>query len=117
MFNGLGTGKLDDNGVEIKCGDRVSFYQYKEGYLQTHSQDGWGRPVRLCRHDQYKIPDEEKTINGTVIYDTEWAGFRVKFDDFMLNSGRKAQCLYMLTNPTGRKQDRLLVIKKETRCK
>jgi len=110
MFDGLGLGKLDDNGVEIKCGDRVSFYQFKKGYTERHSQDGWGRDVELCRHDQYKVPDTEKTIEGTVVYSERGTGFIVEFDDFMLDSGRKSQDLYMLGKSVNSVDDRLLVI-------
>ena len=108
MLNGISTGRKDAKGVEIKCGDRVSYYEFKEEYIETQTQDGWGRNVILCRHDQYKVPKTEKTIYGTVVYDPVSTGFVVKFEEYMLDTCRKDQPLHVLL--FGRYTDRLLVI-------
>ena len=108
MIKGISTGRKDANGIEIKCGDRISYYELKEGYTETQTQDGWGRNVTLCRHDQYEVPNREKTIYGTVVYDPESTGFVVEFDDYMLHTCRKDQPLYMLLFE--RDTARLLVI-------
>ena len=109
MKAGTGTGKLDDNGLEIKLGDRVCFYEFKKGYIETHDQDGWGRTVELCRHDQYSVPDKEKEIKGTVIYSEKFTGFIVEFEDYMLDSGRKEQNLYMLGRSNLNPNNRIIV--------
>lgn len=98
MLNGVLCGVVDSNKVTIKCGDVVEYYEFKEGYTERHAQDGWGRTVALCRHDQYKVPDKEKTIRGKVVYSAKFTGFIVEFEDYMLDSGRKDQNLYMLLN-------------------
>jgi len=108
MFEGLGVGRADDNGVEIKCGDRVLFHQFTDEYIQTHSQDGWGRDVKLCRHDQRTIEAKEKTIEGSVFYDPETTSFSVKFDEYLLDSGIKIQNLSFLLRKFNKK-DRLVV--------
>ena len=110
MFLGEFVGKKDDKGREIKCGDIVEFYQYKEGYLETHSQDGWGREVILCRHDQYEVPPQEKTIRGVVKYDPKITGFIVEFEDYLLDTFRKTESLFMLGKSINAKKDRLIVI-------
>jgi len=112
MFEGMNTGKTDDNGCMIKCGDRVELFQHKEAYRETTAQDGWGRDIALCRHDQRDIPAREKTIRGTVVYSPKFTSFLVEFDDYMLESGRKDDSLYMLGYAINRKKDRLLVIGK-----
>ena len=98
MFEGVYVGRKDSNGKRIKCGDRVSYYEFQEAYLQTHSEDGWGRTRRLCKHEQYIVPCEKKTTNGTVVYNQEHTEFQILFDDYLLNSGNKEMplrmCLY-----------------------
>jgi hypothetical protein len=96
MFSGMKTGLKDHKGTDIRCKDRIIFYEFKKGYIETHSEDGWGRDFRLCRHDQYKVPDKEKTILGTVRYNPETASFVVIFDEYMLDSGRKKEELSIL---------------------
>lgn len=94
MFEGLPTGRKDCIGIEIRCGDKVSYYQFKKGYIDTYSRDG----VRLCHCQQHEVPDREKTITGVVVYDPSCTGFVVMFDDYMLDSGMKEEDLYMLLN-------------------
>ena len=110
MFEGMETGKEDDHGKMIKGGDRVEFYQWKEPYTMTETEDGWGRTVKLCRHDQRDVPAREKTIQGTVTYSPASTGFIVEFDDYMLETGRKEQNLYMLGKSINYKKDRLIII-------
>jgi len=96
MFYGEKIGKFDSKNKEICCGDRISFYEKRHGYRKTSTQDGWGRDIKLCEHDQRDIPPREKTITGTVTYDRESCSFIVEFDEYMLESGRKKESLYML---------------------
>ena len=110
MFEGMETGKKDDNGRMIKCGDKVEFYQYKEAYRETTTEDGWGREVKLCRHDQRDIPPREKIIRGTVVYSPRFTGFLVEFEEYMLETGCKEQNLYMLGKSVNYEKDRLTVI-------
>ena len=109
MFEGMDTGRKDDTGRPIKCGDLVEFYQWKEGYRDTYTQDGWGRYVPICIHDQKDVPPREKTIRGRVLYNPKVAGFVVYFDDYMLESGKKEERLYMLGMDINHKKDRLIV--------
>ena len=102
-------GRKDSTGRRIKCGDRVSYYEFQEEYLQTHSEDGWGRSIKLCKHEQFIVSSEEKTTEGIVIYDPEHTEFKVKFDDYLLNSGNKEMPLRMLLY---RKENKLIVITK-----
>jgi hypothetical protein len=95
---GISTGRKDSNGIEIKNGDKVLYTQFKKGYLCTSSQDGWGRSISLCRHDQYVIPDKTKLLNGVVMYDQHFTGFIVKFDDYLIDSGRDSDNLYCILN-------------------
>ena len=96
MFDKMETGKFDSAGKPILCGDRVRYYEQKPGYRETTAEDGWGRDIPLCRHDQRDIPPREKTIEGVVVYDTVFTGFVVRFDDYMLETGNKQQQLYIL---------------------
>lgn len=98
MLEGIDTGRLDSNGNSIKCGDRIEYTQFKAGYVQRHTEDGWGRTVHLCRHDQVRIPDREKTIKGFVVYSQELCGFIVKLDENMIDSGRTEDQLHRLLN-------------------
>jgi hypothetical protein len=96
LLCGFDTGRLDSNGKPIKCGDTIEFYEFKEGYTERYSEDGWGRQIRLCRHDQYKVPNKESTIRGVVTYSSQHTGFVVQFDEYMLNTSRDEQLLYIL---------------------
>jgi len=110
MFEGMDTGRKDDTGRPIKCGDLVEFYQWKDGYRDTYAQDGWGRSIPICIHDQKDVPPREKTIRGRVLYSQEVSGFVVFFDDYMLETGKKQERLYMLGKDINHKKDRLIVV-------
>lgn len=95
-LHGFDTGRLDSNGTPIRCGDTIEFYEFKEGYIERYSEDGWGREIQLCHHDQYRVPNKESTIRGVVTYSEKFTGFEVQFDECMLNTSRKEQLLYIL---------------------
>ena len=96
MFLGEYTGRRDTNGDEIKCGDKVEYTEWREAYTETTTEDGWGRTIQLCNHEQYKVPRKEKTLIGIVKYSAKGTGFIVQFYHYMLNSGKKSEDLYML---------------------
>lgn len=79
-YAGLFTGQTDDNGEELKCGDRIRFIKVKPGYRETTVEDGWGRTRLLCSHDQYWVPEETIVSDGTIEYSASQAGFIVKWD-------------------------------------
>ena len=108
MDIGALTGRKDSNGVDIKCGDTVIYTQFKNGYRETHTQDGWGQTIALCRHDQRDIPDKTKDIKGVVTYSERFTGFIIEFDDFFIDSGRKSENLYIVLNLD--KNEKLVVI-------
>jgi len=110
MFKGLPTGMNDSKGNMIHCGDRVSLRQYKSSYIEKTAEDGWGRTIRLCAHDRHTVPAKEETIYGVVVYNPDCTGFEVKFENYMMNSGRKEQSLYMLGRTSGSIKEQLLVV-------
>lgn len=109
MFEGLGLGIFDDDGKEIKCGDRVSLYQFRKGYTERHAEDGWGRTVELSRNDQYRAPDREKTTAGTVVYNPRMAQFIVIFDEETIDSENRERGLFGLVKSVNHKRDRFVV--------
>lgn len=111
-FDGMPTGKFDDNNKMIYCGDMVEYYIYKEGYTVKSVEDGWGRDVPLCRHDQYYKPATEQTIRGKVVYDYEWTGFVVQFEDCFIGTGRNSENLYCIGKSYDPK-NKLTVIKSD----
>lgn len=96
LLCGFDTGRVDSNGKPIRCGDTIEFYEFKEGYYEAYTEDGWGREIRLCSHNQYEVPNKESTIRGVVTYSSQWTGFVVQFDEHMLNTARDEQLLYIL---------------------
>jgi len=96
LLCGFDTGRVDSNGKPIRCGDTIEFYEFKEGYTEQYSEDGWGREIRLCSHDQYEVPNKKSIIRGVVTYSSKWTGFVVQFDEYMLNTARDEQLLYIL---------------------
>ncbi len=108
--NGVLTGKIDDQGVPIRCGDRVKYYETKPAYRETSTEDGWGRSVPLCEHDQRIVPAEEQTTFGTVRYSTEYYGFTVCFDNNLLGRGVDEEQLHMVGRGKNNPDDRLTVI-------
>lgn len=110
MKKGTGTGKEDDYGVEIKCGDHVSLYERREGYFLRIAQDGWGRDKELCVHEQKEVPMAEKTTRGIVAYSKRLCAFVVLFEESLLESGRTEENLCCLGSSKSNKHNRLLVL-------
>ena len=69
-----------------------------------------GLLARLVDRQVRDVPAREKTIQGTVTYSPASTGFIVEFDDYMLETGRKEQNLYMLGKSINYKKDRLIII-------
>ena len=70
-FDGMETGKLDDNGQMIKCGDKVLLCQpTKERVYVSFNGDGY----------TLSPPVPRKCI-GVVVYDPAVTGFVVMFDN------------------------------------
>lgn len=106
---GKSTMRTDSNGEYIHCGDIVEYTEWREPETVTTSEDGWGRTIQLCSHDQYTEPKKELTLTGQVLYSISRAGFVVEFNEYMLGTGNKCQDLFMLLFG---KRDKLVVIKK-----
>ena len=81
IFDGQCIGRLDKNGVPIKCGDHVEVTERKDSYRVTSTEDGWGKTVSLCRHDQFIVPAEVKVSHGVVKYSERFCGFNICFVD------------------------------------
>ena len=80
-LSGFPIGRSDKNGVPISCGDRVIVTERTPAYLQTTTQDGWGRDVPLCRHDQQLVAEKVEVFRGVVGYSERFCAFRVHFSD------------------------------------
>lgn len=110
--NGTLTGKIDDKGVAVRCGDRVKLLQVKPSYRETSTQDGWGKDVPLCEHIQRVVPEEKQVTLGTVKYSTEFFAFTIVFDSNLLGVGVSEAALHMLGRSKIYPDDRLTVVSK-----
>jgi hypothetical protein len=79
--DGTATSREDKNGIPIRCGDLVLVTEHTAAYREVSRQDGWGREVPLCKHDQCEIPETVKISHGVVEYSEQFCAFRVRFTD------------------------------------
>ena len=109
MNEGQETGLLDANGQMICLGHTVQYYHRKNAHTPTTTQDGWGREIPLCKHDQVEVPAKEKMITGLVRYDPDMCCFFVQFGNYMLDTGVKRESLGLLIGNGRFDEDRLTI--------
>lgn len=93
ILKGTVTGKLDDNGKMIRCGDKVSLYQYKPGFTEYYGETNAGTRIRY--ENPIVTKETSQTIFGYVEYDPKITGFIIRFKVYLLGTGKKKDNLYM----------------------
>jgi len=103
-------GVRDSNGVEIKCGDLLLYYEVKKSYITRQSQDGWGRPLILP--EPVRIESKQQTLKGTVKYSSKLTGFVVKFEGYLLDTARNELGLVELLLRARSRKEKVVVVDK-----